>query len=549
MRRRRDARRPAVTPPSPKPLPVREADPAPSRSSAPRESLTERSVRPEAARSVLPSGRRLHALAASALMLVYLAVMSGHMTSMDGFLVQRQARALVFEHSINFRTPGWFWKGEPVYSSKFGIGLSLAYVPGMMFASPLVSLVPSSAERPKKTFDFYYKQLYEDPLYTVGASWVHAAVTALAAFFVARLMTALGCSRRASLWGVALYGIGSAALVYSRGDFTQPLVGMCWAAAMLAAVVCRQSGSPAAAWSAAGAVGFAVLTRPFDGLLLFVAVLALVTPLAPSKWNLRALGPAMAVVAGLAVATIVTGLLNQARTGDPWTTGYKLDGVWSLPDLERIAYVLVGPSRGLLWDFPAVLLLPLGMAALARHGKRFEAGVLLALCGALLLNTMCWKVWWGGWCWGLRLFVPALPLLAAVAGAGIDRLGRGAQRLVPAALLLAGLVCALPGTLTDPLAGFARMTDGDPLAWSLEVFPPVGAWKFVEQVFPKSPTDTWVVDNLWFRLAPGSGYWTLLVPVLLLAGAAALARWCVRELRAEERGASSAASSASSCAS
>jgi hypothetical protein len=534
MRRRRDARRPAVTPPSPQSSAARDASEqaVPPRSSSPREAGS--------AQPAPPGLRRLHAMAAAALMLVYLAVMSGHMTSMDGFLVQRQARALVFEHSINFRTPGWFWKGEPVYSSKFGIGLSLAYVPGMMFASPLVSLVPYSAERPKKTFDFYYTQLYEDPLYTAGASWVHAVVTALAAFFVARLVTALGCSPRASLWAMALYGIGSAALMYSRGDFSQPLVGMCWAAAMLAAVVCRQSGSQAAAWSAAAAVGFAVLTRPFDGLLLFFAVLALVTPLEPSKWNLRALRPAMAVVAGIAVATIVTGLVNQARSGNPWTTGYKLDGVWSIPELERIAYVLVGPARGLLWDFPAVLLLPLGVAALARRGHRFETTVLLALCGALLLNTMSWKVWWGGWCWGLRLFVPALPLLAVVAGAGIDRLGRGARRVVPAALLLAGLVCALPGTLTDPLAGFARLADGDPLAWSLAVFPPVGAWKFVEQVFPTSPTDTSVIDVLWFRLAPASGYWSLLVPVLFLAGAAALALVCVRELRAGERRASTA---------
>ena len=37
------------------------------------------------------AGQMPHAMAASALMLVYVAVMSGHMTSMDGFLLQRQA--------------------------------------------------------------------------------------------------------------------------------------------------------------------------------------------------------------------------------------------------------------------------------------------------------------------------------------------------------------------------------------------------------------------------------------------------------------------------
>ena len=103
------------------------------------------------------------------------------MSSMDGFLMQRQAHALVFEHSIRFQTPGWFWTGEPVWNSKFGIGLSLLYVPGMMLASPLASLVPTSGERPQRSAMFYFQQLYENPLYTVGGSWVHAVISAFAA--------------------------------------------------------------------------------------------------------------------------------------------------------------------------------------------------------------------------------------------------------------------------------------------------------------------------------------------------------------------------------
>ncbi len=468
-------------------------------------------------------------------MLVYLAVMSGHMTSMDGFLLQRQARALALEHSVNFRTPAWFWMGEQILSSKFGIGLSLAYVPGMLFASPLASLVPESAERPKKTFLYYYRQLYEDPLYKVGAAWVHAAIAALSAYLVARLMTALGCSRRASIWGMALYGVGSSALVYSRGDFTQPLVGLCWLAALLAAVRFRLSASAPAIWGCAAAVGYAILTRPLDGLLLFVAVLPLVTPLSPSAWSLRALRPAFVVTSGVVVAVLLTGLVNWARTGDAWNTGYRLENGWSIPDLARISYVLVGPARGVLWEFPAVLLLPLGVVALRARGKSFETLVLLSLCGALLLNTAAWKVWWGGWCWGLRLFVPAVPLLAVVAGAGIDRLGGRARSVVPGLLLLAGFVCALPGVVTDPLGGFARFTDGKPLSWTLSAFPPWGAWRFLQKPFPNTPIDTDVVDILWFRLAPATGYWSLLVPVLLVGAAAALAVRCAREMREEER--------------
>jgi hypothetical protein len=479
--------------------------------------------------------RRLQAVAASCLLLVYLAVMSGHMTSMDGFLMQRQAYSLVVERSINFRTPGWFWSGEAIHSSKFGLGMSLAYVPGMLFAAPLASLVPKSEQRPKKTFAYYYQQLYRDPLYSVGASWVHAVVTALAAWLVARLVTALGGTPRASLWAMALYGLGSSAIVYSRGDFAQPLVGLCWMAVLVAAVRFRQSASPSALWACAAAVGYGILTRPFDGLLVYFAALALVAPLAPSTWSLRTLRPAFVVSAGVVLAVALTLLVNHARTGSAWTTGYRLENAWTLPDLERIAYVLVGPARGVLWEFPAVVLLPLGVAALRRRDKGFEALVLLSLCGTLLVNTMSWKVWWGGWCWGLRLFVPALPVLAVVAGAGIDRLGAGTRHVVPALLLLAGLMCALPGVVTDQLAGFARLTDAAPLAWTATAFRPIGAWRHLDKVFPDFPTDTNVVDILWFRLAPATGYWSLLVPAVMAAAAAALALWCVREMRAQER--------------
>lgn len=481
------------------------------------------------------AGRRVHALAAAALLMVYLAVMSGHMTSMDGFLIQRQAQSLALEHSIRFQTPARFWKGEAIWTSKFGIGLSLLYVPGMMLASPLAAMVPTAMEQPQKAATFYFKQLYENPLYTVGGSWVHAVIAAFGAYLVARLMTALGCSLRATLWGMAFYGIGSSTLVYSRGDFAQPLEGLCWTAALLAAVRFRHSGASSALWACAAAVGYAILTRPFEGMLLLPAVLALVVPARLSQWNLRALRPVLAVVAGALVAVAITGLVNWARSGSAVEFGYRLENAWRVPDASRLAHVLVGPARGILWEFPAIVLVPLGAVALVRRGCRREAQALLLLCGALLLNTASWKMWWGGWCWGLRLFLPAIPLLAVVAGAGIDRLGPNLRRWLPGLALLAGFVWALPGVLTDMLEGFARMTDAAPTAWTLDAFPPYGAWRFLKRPFPDTAIDNDVVDILWFRLAPVTGYWSLLVPIVLLAFAVLLAVWSARELLAEER--------------
>ncbi|MFN2425389.1 MAG: hypothetical protein ABR587_02955 [Candidatus Binatia bacterium] len=481
------------------------------------------------------SGPRLHALAASALLLVYLAVMSGHIASMDGLLIYRQAHALVVDHSIRFQSPARFWTGEAIWNSKYGVGLSLFYVPGLLLTSPLASLVPISAEVPAKKGIFYYQQLYADPLYTAGASWVHAVIAAWTAYLVARLASALGCSRRASLWAMAFYGIGSSALVYSRGDFAQPLTGLCWTAALLAAVRVRSGGETAAIWACAAAAGYAIVTRPFEGMMLLPVVLVLVVPERFVHWNLRTLRPAFTVAAGALVAVGITLLINWARSGDAFVSGYKLDNAWRLPEPAQIAALLFGPARGILWEFPALVLVPIGAVALTRRGNSREARMLLLLCGALMLNTALWKTWWGGWCWGLRLFLPAVPLLAVVAGAGTDRLRSSTRRWLPGVLLAAGFVWSLPGVTTDLLGGFAKLTDASPMSWSLASFPPYGAWRFLKQAFPDDPFDTDVVDILWFRLAPATGYWSLLVPIVLLAAAAFLAVRCARELRDEER--------------
>jgi cell division protein FtsL len=57
----------------------------------------------------------------------------------------------------------------------------------------------------------------------------------------------------------------------------------------------------------------------------------------------------------------------------------------------------------------------------------------------------------------------------------------------------------------------------------------------LKRPFPDTAIDNDVVDILWFRLAPVTGYWSLLVPIVLLAFAVLLAVWSARELLAEER--------------
>ena len=76
------------------------------------------------------SEHRLGAAAALGLACLYLAVMSGHLSSIDGLVMWRQALSLAFHHSLQL-SPSFWWGGEIVNSSR-GIGASLQYVPGAL---------------------------------------------------------------------------------------------------------------------------------------------------------------------------------------------------------------------------------------------------------------------------------------------------------------------------------------------------------------------------------------------------------------------------------
>lgn len=465
-----------------------------------------------------PLARWPESRAALALGCLYLATMSGHLHSIDGLLMYRQAQALVYGPSLHFPTPIW-WDFERT-TSKYGLGASLLYLPGLALFGWLAPRVPTQAG---PTYDLGL--LYGDPLYALAGAPVHAVVTATSAWLVARLIRALGFGTGTALWGLALYGLGSPAVVYARGDWAQPLTGLYWILALLGAVHVRASADPPWLRLCAAAVFLGVLTRPVEGSLVVPAVLILLGVPAPGPDRWRTVRTvALAYLSGVAV----TLLDNWARHGSPLATGYGADEGWTTPLSIGLPAALLSPGRGLLWQFPALLLVPVGLRALAAAGQARAGWTLLGLGVTQLASIATWHSWGGGWSWGLRLFVPALPVVAILAATGITALPGRARAWVPGVLLLAGVVWAVPCVVTDLLGGYAAMVSSAPV-YALRGYPPLGAWAFLERWLPSGPTDGGTVDVLWVRLAPATGFASLLVPAALLGGAGALAAAAWRE--------------------
>jgi hypothetical protein len=369
-----------------------------------------------------------------------------------------------------------------------------------------------------------FRLLYADPLYAIAAAPVQIIATAAAAYLVAVVLRHLGYSLRIAIFGLAVFGLASPALVYARGDFTQPLTALCWIAGLYAALRFRRSGGRWALAGAAAAVFYAVLTRPLEGTILFLGLALLLGPI--PFWQLRIsrwvnVG---GLVAGYGAAVLVTLLINWGRSGSPFATGYEGTG-WTTPLPIGLAGALISPGRGILWEFPAVVLVPFGVRAMWREGRRMEASVFAGLAVIELLNVATWEAWWGGWDWGLRLFVPALPLLAVMAAIGVTVLPLRARFWLPAVLTIGGVIWAVPAVLTDLLGGYASAYDGTAPSFSWHAYPPFGAWRFLHHIRATSLTDTSAVDILWIRLAQATHNLSLIPGVVFAIAAVLLGGW------------------------
>ena len=447
---------------------------------------------------------------ALALGVLYIVVMSGHSYSIDGVLMYRQSVAIAQHLSLHF-ADSIYW-GSLFDTSKYGIGLSIAYLPGVWLLSLFGASMPVP---PPHTYD--WDLFYRDFVYAAGASPVHAVVTAYTAYLVGRLGRLLGLGAGLAVLAMAAFGLASPALVYARGDFAQPLLALCLIVGVFAGI--RYASAGTMRWVALAALvqAFAVLTRPVEGSFLLPALLLVVTRgRSFRRWDRSFLVAGAALGTGYVVGVALTMGVNWGRYGSPFQTGYS-EISWGTPIWVGVPGVLVSPARGILWQFPLLLLVPAGLHLLWKQGEGLAASAVTLLALLLFLNTALWVPWWGAWSWGSRLFVPAWPVLAVLAAAGVGALGPRWRGWLPHALFAGGVLWAIPPTLVDLLGGYASAYDGSVQSFELSGYPPFGAWRFLHHIRANNLADASAIDNLWLRIARDTHNLSLAIPLVLLA--------------------------------
>ncbi len=394
---------------------------------------------------------------------------------------------------------GTFGLDDHLYSRK-GIGMSLLLVPLVWLGRNIPGLGGATS-----------------------ALLFNSMVTATSAALLFLTARQLGYGEHQALTAGLVFGLATLAWPYAKTCFSEPLAGLCLLAAFWAALHFSAHGSYAAAAISGIALTLAVATRYANVVmvLLFGAFLtyrAWQQIVSSRQWSISTLWCVMgAFVLPLAIGAALLIIYNTARYGNPLDTGYlaeeRFDGNW----LQGIAGLLISPGRGLFLYAPVLLLaLPAAPAFWRRHRSTAMLAYAIVLGHVLLYGK--WFMWHGGYAWGPRFMLPAVPflvlgLLPAIIWAQRSVRWRG---IFAALVILSGVIQVLGLSVHFELFQTRLLDTGLPLFAPITFFDPrysplIGQLEFLR---PEHLDFVWVAQS--------QVNWGLLI---LLLGGSALMGW------------------------
>ncbi|MBI3182668.1 MAG: phospholipid carrier-dependent glycosyltransferase [Myxococcales bacterium] len=341
------------------------------------------------------------------------------------------------------------------------MGLPLVAIPTHLLGRALAPLlssreaslfeVPLNEESAAEGIPFVRRTWYPvDPDHARGAfvafatSWASALLGALGVLAIYLVNRQLGVGSKAALTVATLVGIASPWWHYSKQFFSEGLGGVGISLFLLFALRAKHHPERQSEWWWGGAaLGMAIAAKPVHAVFIFPALILVAAYV--RNWPPRIAARALAA-AGLSLLAVVAcvAAYNHARFGSPLETGYGAVARWSTPWWKGTLGLLVSPGRGLFVYFPLALA---SLALFGRFAARFRAeSIFVALCGVCLVGIYAkWQWWDGGWCWGPRFLLPAVPLLGIPWASLIEAKGLDWRHHCFAALVLLSAMVAFLG--------------------------------------------------------------------------------------------------------
>jgi hypothetical protein len=319
--------------------------------------------------------------------LIYLAFLPPGIYSTDGNGMLAVAVSLVAHHS-------WIVPAELGLAGRDGQFFGKWYPLQSVLAVPFVAVAAQAA---------HFLRIPVHYLAAILSLVLPAIFTAGTAGLVGMISLRLGSSVAGARFAALAYAFGTIALAYARTFYAEPLLAFLTAAAIFTALACTARQIVYAALCAM----LGVLAKP-TGIL--VGPVIGVYLLAKTRSLRLSLLPGFASLAGL----LLYCLYNFMRFGHPLMFGQPWSFHWqTIP--EGFVGLLFSPGRGLVWYCPIIVL---SVVAFRKASKSnfIDAVLPAAVFAGFLLLHACWAFWGGGWSWGPRFLLPAIPGLTALLG-------------------------------------------------------------------------------------------------------------------------------------
>lgn len=258
---------------------------------------------------------------------------------------------------------------------------------------------------------------------------------------------------RALLGATLAMAFGTPFLPYATMLFDHVPVAALLLFAFERLVTARDEGATPGRLAAAGAaVGVAVVSNYAAVLgagILGAYAVATIRPVSRVTWAMLAGVPFAAFLLGYHAACF-GGPLTIANTWqsglfqDP--SGERILSVFSAPDPRIVVALLVSPYRGLFPAAPVLLLGFVGAFTGLRSGRRLEIAAGLAIFVAYIAMNAAFNAWHGGFAYGPRYLVPAIPFVALGLVPAFSR-----WRRTSAAAAALSIALCLAATAIDPM--------------------------------------------------------------------------------------------------
>ena len=440
---------------------------------------------------------------------LFVATAAGHIYTIDGYLNYTVTRSLATRGALDIPRHMMTVEGRDGRSySKLGVAQSLVSLP-LFWTGSLVERV-SPGNRVFAAYSDHVSiprgtgMITAEPQDLVRVSdadgarvffttLTNALVTALVCLIFWSLLRRHGLPRRGALAATCLLAFATPYWVYSRDYFAEPLFAACLLAAFYLVTDPTRSGAVRRVMLAGLAAGVGILTRPSFAPL--AAILAAYLILASGERR-RGLALAAWFALGCLPGAAVTAGLNAYRFGGIFTTGYHtaFDRGFSLPLAKGVLWNLASPYRSILLYAPGVIIFAFGIQEFLRR-HRAEALLTVAIAAYILVAYSKWWAWHGGWCWGPRFLLPAIPLLL-VPGLVAARTRRW-LRATAAVLGLGGLAVQVSAVLINYTAVYDYWIKIKQLDWAeagIEQFSPI--WVHFRALSATGPRqyDLWLVQ-------------------------------------------------------